>query len=96
MIVLRPGQQYFVLPSLLSHYSTVHGRPIRQTTVAQAATRARGVTFPGSVDALGRIGNLVVDEPITLQELRVRDVQVCSAHWDTRNLELSERLCDID
>ena len=76
MIVLRPGQQYYVLPSLLSHYSTVHGKPITQTTSAQAATRARGISFPRSIDTLGRIGNLVVDEPITLQELRVRDVQV--------------------
>jgi len=78
MALVRPGQQYFVLPSLLTHYSTVHGRNLRQQTVAQAATRSRGIPFPAGVNNLGRLGNLVADEPITLQELRVRDVQVGS------------------
>ena len=44
--------------------------------MAQAATRQRGIALPGGLDSLGRIGNVVADEPISLQELRVRDVKV--------------------
>lgn len=76
MALARPVQQFSLLPSLLSHYTSVHRQPVRHSTVTNAATRSAGITFPGSVDSLGRIGNLVAEQPITIQELRVRDVQV--------------------
>ncbi|CAK0781480.1 hypothetical protein CVIRNUC_005384 [Coccomyxa viridis] len=78
MALARPGQQISLLPSLLSHYNSLHGRGLRHSTVAHAATRQRGIALPGGLDSLGRIGNVVADEPISLQELRVRDVKEVS------------------
>ena len=76
MALARPVQQFSLLPSLRSHYTSVHRQPLKHSTVTHAAIRSGGMTFPGSVDSLGRIGNLVAEQPITIQELRVRDVQV--------------------
>jgi hypothetical protein len=76
MALARPVQQFSLLPSLLSHYTSVHRQPLKHSTVTNAAVRSGGMTFSGSGDSLGRIGNLVAEQPITIQDLRVRDVQV--------------------
>jgi hypothetical protein len=76
MALARPVQQFSLLPSLLNHSTSVHRQPSRHSVVPNSATKAAGITLPGSVGSLGEIGNLVAGQPLNIQELRVRDVQV--------------------